>query len=268
VQDIHPTGCGNGALLDPEECDDGNTNDGDGCSHQCKVEECGNGTLDPGEDCEDFNKDACDGCSPACKNEACGNGVLDCGEECDDGDGNGAPGGSCLPDVCRPGPTCSSGNDEPCIPCGVPADCDPLDHCGAAACDDGVCTPVAPPQCDDQNVCNGVETCNPATGCVNAPDLDCDDHDECSTDSCDPATGCSSTFPTGFALVRCRLAAARAVVTNAGAAISAPIRAKLLKKLGTLESKVLTAEQAAATRRRPRRRSARPASSSRPQRSS
>jgi cysteine-rich repeat protein len=241
-----PPGCGNGALLDPEECDDGNTNDGDGCSHQCKDEECGDGTLNPQEDCDDFNQDGCDGCSPTCQDEACGNGVLDCGEECDDGDGNGAPGGSCLPEVCRPGPTCSSGGEEPCIPCGTTAHCDPLDQCGAADCDDGVCTPVAPPQCDDQNVCNGVETCAPATGCTTGTALDCDDQDECSTDACDPASGCSSTLLTGFALPRCRLATARAVVTSAGASdIAAAIRTKLLKKLGSIEGKVLTAEQAA-----------------------
>lgn len=240
-----PPGCGDGALVDPEECDDGNTADGDGCSHQCKIEECGNGTLDPGEGCDDFNVDGCDGCSPECELEACGNGILDCGEECDDGAGNGAPGGTCLPEECRPAPTCSSGGEEPCIPCGTTAHCDPLDQCGSTACEAGVCTPVDPPQCDDQNVCNGVEICDPASGCKAGAPLACDDGDACSTDACSPATGCVSEPFTGFALVRCRLTAARAVVTAAGPDdIVAKIRTKLLKKLGSVEGKVLAAEQA------------------------
>ncbi len=29
--------CGNGLIEGQEQCDDGNTNDGDGCSAQCKV---------------------------------------------------------------------------------------------------------------------------------------------------------------------------------------------------------------------------------------
>ena len=41
--------CGNGNVqLDlHEQCDDGNKLDGDGCSHQCKLEKCGNGYYQP-----------------------------------------------------------------------------------------------------------------------------------------------------------------------------------------------------------------------------
>jgi hypothetical protein len=120
-----------------------------------------------------------------------------------------------------------------------------LDKCGAAACDDGICTPVAPPQCDDHDVCNGVETCAPATGCTAGAAPDCDDGDECSTDACDPTSGCSSTLLAGFALPRCRLATARTILTNAAAGdIAASVRTKLLKKLGSIEGKMVTAEQA------------------------
>ena len=39
--------CGDGILDPGEECDDGNTNDGDGCSSDCQSSEvCGNGVLD------------------------------------------------------------------------------------------------------------------------------------------------------------------------------------------------------------------------------
>ncbi len=84
--------CGNATVETGEECDDGNTTAGDGCSATCTNEggpNCGNGAVDPGEECDDGNKTSGDGCSSACKTEGggpnCGNGKLDTGEECDDG---------------------------------------------------------------------------------------------------------------------------------------------------------------------------------------
>jgi cysteine-rich repeat protein len=62
--------CGNGALESGEQCDDGNTVDGDGCSATCMVEAmCGNGTLEPGERCDDGNTVGGDGCSATCTAE-------------------------------------------------------------------------------------------------------------------------------------------------------------------------------------------------------
>lgn len=43
--------CGNGAIEDGEECDDGNDVPNDGC-YQCKINSCGNGAIDVGEDCD------------------------------------------------------------------------------------------------------------------------------------------------------------------------------------------------------------------------
>jgi virginiamycin B lyase len=80
--------CGNG-LLDPgEACDDGNTDDCDGCSGECTLEGCGDGHVCPGETCDDGNDISCDGCSPACEIEVgarCGDGIVNpaCGEDCD-----------------------------------------------------------------------------------------------------------------------------------------------------------------------------------------
>ncbi len=54
-----------------EECDDGNTGDGDGCSSDCVVEYCGDGILNDGETCEDGNSVSGDGCSPDCQHEGC-----------------------------------------------------------------------------------------------------------------------------------------------------------------------------------------------------
>jgi cysteine-rich repeat protein len=89
---VYCTRCGNGRLeLTPsgggEQCDDGNREDGDGCSRHCRLETCGNGVVDPGEDCDDGGLVPGDGCSPACRREECGNGIIDyeTGEHCDDG---------------------------------------------------------------------------------------------------------------------------------------------------------------------------------------
>ena len=101
--------CGN-ARIDPGEvCDDGNTVDGDGCSHDCKSNEtCGNRIADVeiGEVCDDGNTVDGDGCSANCKsNETCGNGIVDraIGEQCDDGLRNGTNGDLCKID-CTLGP--------------------------------------------------------------------------------------------------------------------------------------------------------------------
>lgn len=44
-------------------------------------------------------------------------------------------------------------------------------------------------ECDDDNVCNGEETCV-ASQCVAGTPLDCDDGNPCTTDTCDPILGC------------------------------------------------------------------------------
>ena len=85
--------CGNGVVESEEECDDGNTDDGDGCSSVCEIEEeeaeCGNGTVEGDEECDDGNVIDGDGCSSTCAMEeigsVCGNGIVENGEICDDG---------------------------------------------------------------------------------------------------------------------------------------------------------------------------------------
>src|SRR5262249_31354352 len=63
--------CGNGVTDPGEDCDDHNTNGGDGCSALCTAEVCGNGVLDPGEQCDDGNTLAQDGCASDCTIEHC-----------------------------------------------------------------------------------------------------------------------------------------------------------------------------------------------------
>ncbi len=79
--------CGDGVEGVGEQCDDGNTTSGDGCSNICVAEVCGNGTLDAGEQCDDGNIVNGDGCSDVCQVEisVCGDGIPQSGEECDDG---------------------------------------------------------------------------------------------------------------------------------------------------------------------------------------
>lgn len=74
--------CGDGIIQPGEECDDGNTREGDGCTALCRTERvycpngnvCGNGTCGDG--------------SP-CVTAYCGDGIVQAalGEECDDGNG-------------------------------------------------------------------------------------------------------------------------------------------------------------------------------------
>lgn len=47
-------------------------------------------------------------------------------------------------------------------------------------------------ECDDNNACNGAETCDLNSGdCAAGTALDCNDSDACTQDSCDPASGCT-----------------------------------------------------------------------------
>lgn len=117
--------CGNARLESGEECDDGNSIGGDGCSHVCQFEgtNCPDGDAagagQEGEECDDNNDLPGDNCNRLCQNEFdCGNGVVEGSEECDDG--NLIDGDSCSPTcvviaVCGNGiteapETCDDGN--------------------------------------------------------------------------------------------------------------------------------------------------------------
>ncbi|HEX5061822.1 MAG TPA: DUF4215 domain-containing protein [Kofleriaceae bacterium] len=88
-----PSCCGNGQLDAGEQCDDGNTTNGDGCSATCTTETppppqpcCGDGHIDSGEQCDDGNTTGGDGCSATCQLEVStppGGGDWDSGQLCD-----------------------------------------------------------------------------------------------------------------------------------------------------------------------------------------
>jgi cysteine-rich repeat protein len=137
--------CGNGMITAPEQCDDGNTRAGDGCTSSCAIEPgfscptpgqpcvvasmCGNGVVSGSEQCDDGNTRAGDGCTSSCAIEPgfscptpgqpcvvasmCGNGVVSGSEQCDDG--NTRTGDGCT-SACaiEPGFTCPTPG-QPCL---------------------------------------------------------------------------------------------------------------------------------------------------------
>ena len=116
--------CGNGLLEDGESCDDANTNDEDGCSADCVIEEgwscqkagkpctkdeepkeaeCGDGKITDDEACDDANTADGDGCSSAC--------AVEDGWTCEE------PGQPCTKDEEPQDATCGDGEiagDETC----------------------------------------------------------------------------------------------------------------------------------------------------------
>jgi cysteine-rich repeat protein len=185
--------CGNGALETGEQCDDGNTASGDGCSSTCTLERipaCGDGFLDPGEQCDDGNRTSGDGCRNDCTVERCGDARLDPSEQCDDG--NTASGDGCRSDcsieACGdgrldPGEQCDDGNTTSGDGC--------RSDCSIEACGDGRLDPGE--QCDDGNTTSG-DGCDascraeagPVCGDGRLDDGEqCDDGNTTSGDGCD-----------------------------------------------------------------------------------
>ena len=91
--------CGNGTVEAGEQCDDGNTTGGDGCSATCASEApvCGNGRVESGEECDDGNRTSRDGCSSTCKFEQipalCDAGYVEVSVPCKESDEEDALGG-------------------------------------------------------------------------------------------------------------------------------------------------------------------------------
>jgi cysteine-rich repeat protein len=130
--------CGDGVRENAEECDDGNTTPGDGCSSDCLNESgtCGDNKLDRlfQEQCEPLLPSLLP-CGPNCRYilPLCGNGTMNAGESCDAGAANAdTPGSLCRTDCSRkrcgdgildPGELCDDGNlapgdscDRTCVP--------------------------------------------------------------------------------------------------------------------------------------------------------
>ncbi|MEM9192756.1 MAG: DUF4215 domain-containing protein [Myxococcota bacterium] len=190
--------CGDSLLGAGEDCDDGNTNNDDGCSSSCEVEAnfacveagtpciqivtCGNARIEGDETCDDRNTTSGDGCSASCELEAgwecptvgaacratrCGDGLVAGFELCDDGGVcNGGNGTACTSDAdcatAADGDTC-----EPQAGDGCSASCQLEDGfvcpnegaaCVATVCGDGVAEGTE--DCDDGNATIG-DGCTP-----------------------------------------------------------------------------------------------------------
>ncbi|HSA21531.1 MAG TPA: DUF4215 domain-containing protein, partial [Myxococcota bacterium] len=152
-----------------------------GCddSSPCRSE-CGDGVIACQEECDDRNRVDGDGCSADCRDEACldqdgdGHPAETCGgDDCDDQQAGTHPG---APESLNDG-GCENGLDDDCDgftdaldlgcwPCFSDAECDDLDVCsGVETCASGACLAGEPLACDDGLFCNGAEGCDPALGC-------------------------------------------------------------------------------------------------------
>ncbi|HEY4160031.1 MAG TPA: SUMF1/EgtB/PvdO family nonheme iron enzyme, partial [Polyangiaceae bacterium] len=204
--------CGNGLIEGTEQCDDDNTDSGDGCSSTCRFESgwdceqgeptvclaiCGDGVLVGPEaksgGCDDKNKQSGDGCDAACRVETgyacsgkpstcaktCGNGTVDTGETCDDANTTASDGcTSCQIDT---GYTCDITQS--------PSKCSDIDECmlGTDNCSSNATCANTP----------GSFTCACKSGYA-SPDngVTCSDVDECASDAtnnCSTNATCTNT---------------------------------------------------------------------------
>jgi len=224
--------CGDGIVQAGagEECDDGGTQDGNGCDARCQQESsavctgepsvcvlsCGNGVVEAGETCDDANLTEGDGCSDNCSAEAgyscagtpntcqtiCGDGLVRGTEACDDGNQNDGDGcdNSC---EIEPGYTCKI---EPAfLACGEsPSDCE--FSCGNGRLEGSEL-------CDDENQvggdgCTGLCEVEPGWECLGQPsscNFTCgngkvDTNESCDDGNTEPGDGCGAfcTVEPGF----------------------------------------------------------------------
>jgi cysteine-rich repeat protein len=88
--------CGDGITSLNEQCDPGSSSssicDGPtgGVANACTIPVCGDGfrNQQAGEQCDDGNSNNADGCNVRCQAPSCGNGITDQNEQCDDGNAN------------------------------------------------------------------------------------------------------------------------------------------------------------------------------------
>jgi len=184
--------CGDGYLTSPEQCEDDNAANGDGCSSSCLREYCGDGIInnDGTEDCEPPGTALCtDAC--AVRDPTCGDGYRTPPEQCEDGnvtDGDGCT-SDCVPELCGDGVVNNDGTED-CEPPGSPV-CTEQCLLRIAECGDGYVT--APEECDDSNMVEG-DGCSP--GCLVEALPFCgdgmmDDGEDCDDGNLDSGDGCS-----------------------------------------------------------------------------
>jgi cysteine-rich repeat protein len=152
--------CGNGiwepgdtAGVSGEECDDGNRNNTDSCTNECKLAKCGDGYVWVGVEACDPKEDK--ECSEDCAPKTCGDGILQKGEECDDGNRSNSDAclNNCLKARCGDGFLWKEGIPEE----QVPEECDDANNLNTDSCTNE-CRNA---RCGDGYVWVGVEACDP-----------------------------------------------------------------------------------------------------------
>src|SRR5438874_5796472 len=157
--------CGNGFLDAGEQCDDGNTLNGDCCTSTCQFEPAET-SCDDGNVCTDNR--TCDGAG-ICQVTGFNRSGCDDGSACTTSD-------QCSNGTCVGGPALGCDDDNPC----TDDSCDPAVGCvhtnNTASCDDG-------------NACTTNDRCS-AGSCVGGAAPNCDDGNSCTTDNCSSGPGC------------------------------------------------------------------------------
>ena len=198
-------GGGQFACDDSNPCTDDSCVEGAGCQHlpnqgdcddanECTTgDTCANGLCAAAQMlvCDDGNACTDDSCDP---DSGCVNTPNDA--PCSDGD-DCTVSDACLAGLCQAGGpancddanVCTDDSCEPGVGCEHAAnlsDCQDGDECTAGdKCANGNCIPGGPVVCDDDDFCNGVETCHPDVGCVAGVPPELDDEINCTVDSCD-----------------------------------------------------------------------------------
>lgn len=106
----------------------------------------------------------------------------DCRTDLDCANGNPCDGEErCVDHVCAPGNPIACADDDDDV-------CDGVSTCDPSS---GLCLVGPALECgDDDDPCNGVERCDPVLGCVTGPVPDCDDGIACTDDACVARMGC------------------------------------------------------------------------------
>jgi cysteine-rich repeat protein len=139
------TYCGDGVKQSTEQCDDGNANNNDACTNECKTAACGDGIVQPPEECDDGNTNNNDACTNACTLPRCGDNFCNSsGETCEPLQQNTANDMKC------PAGTVTLPNNV----CRLPGTANQCTYCG-----DGILQSGAGEQCDDGNM-NNADGCS------------------------------------------------------------------------------------------------------------
>lgn len=175
--------CGDGIVDPDEECDAGTSNglSSSCCFTNCTLRSCSHACRPSAGDCD--VAEYCTGVTGLCPNDV----LLAPGVVCGLGEG------PCLVDAVCNGwdPVCPS----TVAPDGSSCDTDE-DLCTIESCNGGNCVLERTLNYDDGAFCNGVETCDPATGfMVEGTSPACDDGDSCTVDTCNHVYNMCVHFP-------------------------------------------------------------------------